>query len=119
MDRHLCLGLLVTLGFLLGGRPGAQAESFTFTIIDVPGACCGTQAHGINPSGQIVGTYNDSTGTGTHGFVYDKGVFTPFDVPGASSTYALGITPSGQITGYYFDSMEGTHGFLATPEKIN
>ena len=66
MYRHLCLALLMTLGLLQGGRHVAQAASFTFTPIDVPGAIS-TEASGINPSGQIVGTYNDSTGE--HGFL--------------------------------------------------
>jgi hypothetical protein len=66
MYRHLCLALLVPLGFLLGGRHVAQAASFTFTPIDVPGAIY-TEAYGINPRGQIVGPYFDSTGE--HGFL--------------------------------------------------
>ena len=114
MHRHLFLALLITLGFLLGGRHGAQAAaSFTFTTIDVPGAS-ETLPIGINSRGQIVGTYRDSTGV--HGFLYDGGVFTPIDVPGASATLAFGITPSGQIVGFYSDST-GQHGFLATPKK--
>ena len=111
--RHLFLALLVTLGLLLGGRHVAQAASFTFTPIDVPGAFF-TEALGINPRGQIVGSYSDSTGE--HGFLYDRGVFTTIDPPGTSFTIARGINPSGQIVGSYFDSTEG-HGFLATPKK--
>jgi hypothetical protein len=114
MSRHLCLALLVTLGFLLGGRHVAQAASFTFTPIDVPGAIS-TQALRINPRGQIVGFYHDSTGG--HGFLYDRGVFTTIEVPGASGTQAFGINPRGQIVGLYFDSTGGQHGFLATPKK--
>ena len=113
MSRHLFLALLVTLGLLLGGRHVAQAASFTFTPIDVPGAS-GTAALGINPSGQIVGLYADSMGR--HGFLYDRGVFTPIDVPGASFPEAHGINSRGQIVGLYFDST-GEHGFLATPKK--
>jgi len=67
MYRHLCLALLMTLGLLLGGRHVAQAASFTFTPIDVPGASF-TEAFGITPSGQIVGRYLDSTGGITHDF---------------------------------------------------
>jgi hypothetical protein len=68
MYRHLCLALLMTLGLLLGERHVAQAPSFTFTPIDVPGAFApGTLAVGINSRGQIVGAYGDSTGT--HGFL--------------------------------------------------
>jgi hypothetical protein len=66
MYRHLCLALLMSLGLLLGGRPVAQAASYTFTPIDVPGAS-DTAALGINPSGQIVGVYFDNTGE--HGFL--------------------------------------------------
>ena len=115
MYRHLCLALLVTLSLLLGERYGAQAAaSFTFTTIDVPGASF-TQAYGITPSDQIVGFYSD--GIEVHGFLYDRGVFTPIDVPGASLTReANGITPSGQIAGIYIDSTV-VHGFLATPKK--
>jgi probable HAF family extracellular repeat protein len=114
MSRHLFLALLVTLGFLLGGRHGAQAASFAFTPLDVPGAIS-TEARGINPRGQIVGIYADSTGE--HGFLYDRGVFTTIEVPGASGTQAFGINPRGQIVGLYFDSTGGQHGFLATPKK--
>jgi uncharacterized membrane protein len=41
----------------------------TFTTIDVPGASgsFGTQAYGINNSGQIVGSFQDATGV--HGFL--------------------------------------------------
>ena len=69
MYRHLCLALLMTLGLLLGGRHVAQAASFTFAPIDVPGAS-GTIANGINSRGQIVGRYFDSTSTGTQGYMH-------------------------------------------------
>jgi uncharacterized membrane protein len=109
MYRHLCLALLMTLGLLQGERHVAQAESFTFTPIDVPGAS-DTQPLGINPSGQIVGFYISPV-LHLHGFLYDGGVFTTIDVPGAFLTEAYGINPSGQIVGFYGDSA-GAHGFL-------
>ena len=60
--RHLLLALL-TLGFLLGVLPAAQAASYTFTPIDVPfPGAFDTGAYGINAHGQIVGYYSDSTG---------------------------------------------------------
>src|SRR5262245_26923394 len=113
MYRHLFLALLMTLGFLLGGRDVAQAAAFTFTSLDVLGASV-TAALGINPRGQIVGGYGDSTGI--HGFLYEAGVFTPINVPGFLDTRALGINPRGQIVGLYSDLVE-VHGFLATPKK--
>ncbi len=115
--RQIFLALLMTLGLLLGERHVAQAASFTFTPINVPGASF-TRANGITPSGQIVGSYVDSTGA-LHGFLYAGGVFTPIDVPGASFTQAFGITPSGQIVGDYLDSTGTPHGFLATPRRNN
>ena len=82
----------------------------TFTTIDVPGASL-TQAFGINPRGDIVGSY--AAGGATHGFLLDKkGTFTTIDVPGASFTEALGVNPRGDIVGRY--SAGGAfHGFLA------
>ena len=82
MYRHLFLALLMTLGFLLGGRHVAQAAaSFTFTPIDVPGAS-DTQAIGINPSGQIVGNYGDSTGRRM-----------AFSMTGACSRLSMSLAP--------------------------
>ena len=37
---------------------------------------------GINNAGQAVGFYQDATNT-NHGYLYDNGVYTPLDVPGA------------------------------------
>jgi uncharacterized membrane protein len=48
----------VTHGFLL--------DKGGFTTIDVPGSSS-TSAFGINPSGQIVGVFDDSSGR--HGFL--------------------------------------------------
>jgi uncharacterized membrane protein len=86
-----------------------------FTTIDVPGAVKGTVANGINASGQIVGTYQDSVGF--HGFeLTTKGIFITIDVPGAiaGTTEAFGINSQGQISGFFTDSL-GVHGFVATP----
>src|SRR5262245_22410512 len=114
MYRHLFLALLMTLGFLLGGCHVAQATSFTFIPIDVPGAVS-TQPFRINWRSQIVGRYDDSKGT--HGFLYNGGAFTTLNVPfpGAESTTAYGINSRGQIVGVYFDANFREQGFLATP----
>jgi uncharacterized membrane protein len=63
----------------------------------VPGATF-TWANGINDVGQIVGAYSD-TGGG-HGFLFDQGIYTTIDGPGAVAdfgTQAYGINDSGQI----------------------
>src|SRR6516225_9370260 len=63
---------------------------FTFTTLDDPlaaaSAFAGTLAYGINASGQVVGYYTNTTGGGTHGFLYSGGTYTNFDDPDAGNT---------------------------------
>jgi len=70
-----------------------------------------TSANGIS-GGSIVGSYNDSAGSGEHGFMYTNGNYTTLDDPnGFGSTCASGID-GGNIVGYYTDGNHKTHGFL-------
>jgi hypothetical protein len=64
--------------------------------------------------GQIVGTYDDATGT--HSFLYSGGVFTTIDDPVVNSqTFARGINNNGQVVGYLLDELgNDAHGFLLT-----
>lgn len=94
---------------LVYGAVQQAPESSTFTQIDVPGASS-TSALGINPGGDIVGAYYDSSGSG-HGFLLSNGAFTTIDVPGATFTSALGINSLGDIVGYYIES-GNYHGYL-------
>ncbi|HET7151876.1 MAG TPA: hypothetical protein VFI60_10730 [Candidatus Acidoferrum sp.] len=102
----------VTCGLLLFSTH-AEAQSFNFSTIDVPCAACPggiarrTAVGGINPAGEIVGTYTDAVGK-QHGFLLSGGQFTTIDVPGALvgvegtlSTVARGIGPSGDIVGQF------------------
>src|SRR5262245_25213983 len=99
---------LLALGFALGVTSNLLGADPTFTSIDFPGAAS-TQAHGINPRGDIVGEYV-STGL-THGFLLSGGSFTTVDFPGAVRTSSFGINPRGDIVGEYV-SAGVTHGFL-------
>jgi probable HAF family extracellular repeat protein len=55
------------------------------------GAKSGTEAFGINDAGQIVGQYQDATGT--HGFLLSGGISTTLDDPLATGgTFAQGIS---------------------------
>lgn len=92
----------------------------SFTTIDDPkatndtgasGNLPGTGATSINDAGQIVGTYNDTSGT--HGFLRDVvGNFISLDDPNATlSTAPSGINAACQIVGNYRDA-SGDHGFL-------
>jgi probable HAF family extracellular repeat protein len=71
----------------------------------------GTEALGINDMGQIVGTYDNATGS--HAFLYSGGSYTTIDDPLANGTHAFGINNVGQIVGRYFNG-SSEHGFLLT-----
>ena len=88
--------------------------------IDVPGALV-TVPLGINDRGQVVGswvgpdaTVNPVTGeTGpSHGFLWDRGRYTKFDVPGATATAGYEINNRGQIVGNYTDASDAQHGYV-------
>jgi probable HAF family extracellular repeat protein len=101
--------------FVFGGVKTAFADPiYSFTTFNAPGATgFGTEAYGINNSGQIVGFFFDAGNTTTHGFLDTGGSFINIDVPRATSTAAYGINASGQIVGYFADAL-GSHGFLDT-----
>src|SRR5437899_8917343 len=50
-----------------------------YTTLDDPSATNGTFVRGINAAGQIVGYYNNNTGT--HGFLSSGGMYTTLDDP--------------------------------------
>jgi uncharacterized membrane protein len=90
-------------------------ENGHFTTLDPPGA---TRSQGgfINAKGEAVGTYRDEDQK-RHGFIWRKGVFTSFNVPGdgpdPSGTVAFGINDIGEVVGTYVaKSDERNHGFL-------
>jgi probable HAF family extracellular repeat protein len=109
MKRCIVVGA-VLFGFFSYAATLALADDFTFIPINFPGATS-TVAHGINNSGQIVGSFTD--GSGNHSFVDTGGSFTSFNFPGAISTTAFGINNSGQIVGGFTDG-SGNHGFVDT-----
>jgi hypothetical protein len=111
--RNPILRFVMTVTCLvLGSAPFQdQAEGYTFTSIDLPGATF-TSATGINNGGQIVGNYEDVTGS--HGFLDSGGRFTPIKVPGATDTEVSGINAGGQIVGTYLNATGSSHGYLAT-----
>ncbi len=71
----------------------------TYTQIDEPDAVGFTEALGVDNSGDIVGTYADSSG-GTHGFLLSNGTYITIDYPGVQNTELFGINDQGQIVGY-------------------
>jgi probable HAF family extracellular repeat protein len=71
---------VVVLWTLAAASP-VEADNFSFTQIDVPGASY-THAYGINDAGQIVGSVDNSTGN--HAFLA-----TPVSAVPEPSTLAL------------------------------
>jgi hypothetical protein len=86
------------------------------SLIDVPGGS-GTTASGVNPQGDIVGNYNDSSGNG-HGFLLRAGTFSNIDVPGLT-LIVNGINAQGDIVGYYNGSDGHVHGFVLHAETFS
>jgi probable HAF family extracellular repeat protein len=114
-SKTLMLATAITVLATLPISVGLSAQQ-KFTTIDVPGATL-TIAFGINPRGDIVGLYLDTSGN-EHGFLLSNGTFTTIDVPGAISTNALGINPRGDIVGGYGDTSINFHGFLLSKGKF-
>jgi uncharacterized membrane protein len=96
--------------------PGAALAStlhYQYTILDDPNAAPGqTLARGVNDSGEVVGSFSDSSGL--HGFLESGGVYSTLDYPGASFTLPEGINNQGEVVGVFFDSAFGVHGFTET-----
>ena len=94
------VGLIITLT----ASASANAALYTFTTLSVPGAqpsYYGTEALGINNTGQVVGTYTSIDNL--QGFVFDQttSTYTTFNDPvSTTGMIAQGINDSGQITGY-------------------
>ena len=113
----LALATFAALG--LASAHSARATTYNFTSLDVPGGYA-TTAYGINNSGEVVGTYQDSS-SGYHGFEYTaQDGYTTFSVPGAESgtTQAFGVNNAGQIVGTYAvvsGINENAYGFIDTP----
>jgi len=106
-DGSIVVGIYGLHGFLL--------DHGSFLSFDVPGSTL-TQAWDVNPQGDVVGHYRDSSGI--HGFLRDEnGDFTTLNFRGSNNTQARGINARGEIVGWYADSSGTRHGFLARPRE--
>jgi uncharacterized membrane protein len=114
-------------GQVVGQTADAQGRGIGFlrdpngrvTKIDVPGAQKVDYPLALNNRGQVVASYTDAGAppdrfapNTRHGFVWDRGRLTRFDVPGSLATAAFGVNDRGQITGAYADAAGRNHGFL-------
>ena len=106
----VCMPATATSASPLGGY-----ASGTYTTIDYPGAVQ-TDISGINNLGTMVGYYVDAAGV-DHGFIYQRGTFTPFNDPSAGTgadqgTQGSGINDFGTIVGAYIDGSGNYNGFI-------
>jgi hypothetical protein len=83
-------------------------RSGAFTSLDFP-LSSGTEATGINDSGEISGTYVDAANA-LHGFVYSNGAWSSVDVAGATDTTLFHIQNNGNVAGSYTDDTTEDHG---------
>jgi hypothetical protein len=82
-----------------GGVAGYERGNGRFIqAIVFPGSTV-TSAYGVNSNGVVSGTFNSDA---DHGFFYDRGRFTQYDVPGAIHTNVTGLNDAGDFCGYYF-----------------
>jgi probable HAF family extracellular repeat protein len=109
-DGKFIVGLFTDMADNRG--KGYTYDGITLTPFEVPGAAL-TAAWDVNPSGVIVGVYQDSAGR-FHGFRYDGQAFASVDVPGSRATRVFGINAGGDMVGAFVDAAGRTHGFLAT-----
>jgi probable HAF family extracellular repeat protein len=120
-NRGQIVGYYDEPDFAGGGGFLRERDGTIITTITYPGAPY-TEVHGINDRGQLVGTYlepgaapnpDGTIPAGTvHGFLWERGRFASFDVPGSIFTQAFGINNRGQITGGYYDATGTQHAFL-------
>ena len=114
---------MVAFFLMIGVTPATPADSPIFIPFNIPGADQ-TSGYGINPAGQVVGSYVGSD-TVEHGFLLREGVFgllsagvyETIDVLGATLTRPRGINPAGQIVGQCGVGGK-TYGFLLSDSNL-
>jgi probable HAF family extracellular repeat protein len=116
-DADQVVGVFKT-NYSSGTNQGFLYQNGTFTTIDDPNGAEGTQAYGINNTGEIVGQYTDSSGK-SHGFIDVNGTFTTIDDPLGTNTTLTGINDAGQVVGFYEDSGGAYHGFVASLNGVS
>lgn len=112
MNRVFRFSAICTISLAFATLSSAWAHT-TYKQVDYPGAVLTEIVGGPNLEGTSVGVYNLTTGGANRGFsVTANGHFTPFDVPGATSTTPNYINLQGVIVGSYTDSAGTSHGFV-------
>ena len=90
-----------------------QGSTYT-TILNPLGSASNGTVYGLNNQDQLVGWYDNGTGGPIHGMIWQAGLSSTLDFPGANSTVLQGINDSGVIFGAATDA-SGTFLFVASP----
>ncbi len=91
---------------------GTKTVTETYQSVSYPHAPANQIAECINDSGEIVGTYLDSSGF-SHGYQRIGGKFSKIEVPfsGATGTFPVSVNNSDEVVGAWYDSDGNGHGF--------
>ena len=97
----------------IAGRHAFMLSRGRFRRLTVPfaGADRFALAGTINNLGQVLGAYQDVTGS-LHGFLISDGESVTINAPGAVDTLPTGINDLGQIVGVYADARGAVHSFF-------
>jgi len=114
-------GYSLTVG---GALHGFTLKDGVFTPFDPPGSTF-TTVNFVDPTGEIVGAYVDTSGV-SHGFVFRGGNYSTFDYPGAAGTALTSVNPSGEMSGTtcsdpacgVLGATNATHSFLVSNNGV-
>jgi len=110
--QMIALAAILLLAVVFGNALGDVHYSLT----DL-GPLAGNDAHGINDSGQVVGTKD--FGSGSHAFLYSGGKMTDLGtLPGGTYSHAQGINNLGQVVGDSDTAGGASHAFLYSNGKM-
>lgn len=106
-------GIIAGTSFSFSGiRTMFEGKNKKFTSVLPPGSI-NTLGGYLNNTGAVAGSYIDGSHV-YHGFVYQSGTYTSFDMPEAASVISVtGINDNGRVVGYYTSGTKPrTHAFL-------
>jgi probable HAF family extracellular repeat protein len=107
------LVLTLALAFLLGVSQSAQAIQYYLTDLGTLGGTS-SEAHGINNSGQIVGSARNSSGD-MHAFLWISGSpMQDLGTLGGYESFAFDISNSGEVVGWFHPVNSWWHAFRWT-----